>query len=67
MTLDEQIALVNERVGLMGERIDYTSNRRWTNYLTTDPLRLVANIFGGGDVQRDVRCVWREIAQNLTR
>ena len=53
VTLDEQIALVNERVGLMGDRIDYTSNRRWTNYLTTDPLRLVANIFGGGDVQRD--------------
>ncbi len=53
VTLDEQIALVNERVGLMGDRIDYTSNKRWTNYLTTDPLRLVANIFGGGDVQRD--------------
>ncbi len=37
----------------MGDRIDYTSSKRWTNYLTTDPLRLVANIFGGGDVQRD--------------
>ncbi len=53
VTLDEQIALVNERVELMGDRIDYTSSKRWTNYLTTDPLRLVANIFGGGDVQRD--------------
>ncbi len=53
VTLDEQIALVNERVELMGDRINYTSNRRWTNYLTTEPLRLVANIFGGGDVQRD--------------
>ncbi len=53
VTLDEQIALIDERVGLMGDRIDYTSNKRWTNYLTTDPLRLVANIFGGGDVQRD--------------
>ncbi len=49
VTLDEQIALVNERVELMGARIDYTSSKRWTNYLTTDPLRLVANIFGGGD------------------
>ncbi len=53
VTLESQIALIDERVGLMGDRIDYTSNRRWTNYLTTDPLRLVANIFGGGDVQRD--------------
>ena len=53
VTLDEQIALIDERVGLMGDRIDYTSNKRWTNYLTTDPLRLAANIFGGGDVQRD--------------
>ncbi len=53
VTLDEQIALIDERVELMGARINYTSNRRWTNYLTTEPLRLVANIFGGGDVQRD--------------
>ena len=37
----------------MGDRIDYTSNKRWTNYLTLDPVRLIANIFGGGDVQRD--------------
>ncbi len=53
VTLKSQIALVNERVELMGDRINYTSNRRWTNYLTTEPLRLVANIFGGGDIQRD--------------
>ncbi len=49
VTLDEQIALIDERVELMGDRIDYTSSKRWTNYLTTEPLRLVANIFGGGD------------------
>ncbi len=53
VTLDEQIALVNERVVLMGDRIDYTSSKRWTNYLTLDPVRLIANIAGGGDIQRD--------------
>lgn len=37
----------------MAERIDYAESRRWTNYLTLDPLELVQNILGGGDVQRD--------------
>ncbi len=52
-TLDERIALVNERLELMGERIDYSQNRQWTNYITLDPIKLVQNLFGGGDVQRD--------------
>ena len=37
----------------MEQRIDYAESRRWTNYITLDPLRLVQNILGGGDVQRD--------------
>ena len=37
----------------MAERIGYAESRRWTNYLTLDPLGLVQNILGGGDVQRD--------------
>lgn len=37
----------------MAERIDYAESRRWTNYLTLDPLQLVQNVLGGGDVQRD--------------
>ncbi len=52
-TLDERIALVNERLKLMGERIEYSQNRQWTSYITIDPIKLVQNIFGGGDVQRD--------------
>jgi outer membrane protein TolC len=36
----------------MGERIEYSENRQWTNYITTDPIKLIQNIFGGGDVQR---------------
>ena len=53
VTLDEQIALIDKRLVLAGERIEHTSKKRWTNYLSTDPLRIAANVFGGGDVQQD--------------
>jgi predicted ATPase len=53
VTLDEQIALIDKRLVVAGERIDHTSKKRWTNYLSTDPLRIAANLLGGGDVQRD--------------
>jgi predicted ATPase len=52
VTLDEQIALIDKRLAVAGERIEHTSKKRWTNYLSTDPLRIAANVFGGGDVQR---------------
>ncbi len=52
-TLDEQIALIDKRLTVAGERIEHTSKKRWTNYLSTDPLRIAANLLGGGDVQRD--------------
>lgn len=35
------------------DRIHYSRRRRWTNYITTDPVRLVQNLLGGGDMQRD--------------
>jgi outer membrane protein TolC len=38
---------------MAAERIDYTEARQWTDYLTLDPLRLVQNLLGGGDVQRN--------------
>ncbi|WP_233220162.1 hypothetical protein [Pleurocapsa sp. CCALA 161] len=53
VTLDEQIALIDKRLVVAGERIEHTSKKRWTNYLSTDPLRIAANVFGGGDVQKD--------------
>jgi predicted ATPase len=53
VTLDEQIALIDKRLVVAGERIEHTSKKRWTNYLSTDPLRIAANVLGGGDVQRD--------------
>jgi predicted ATPase len=53
VTLDEQITLIDKRLAVAGERIEHTSKKRWTNYLSTDPLRIAANVFGGGDVQKD--------------
>jgi hypothetical protein len=52
-TLDEQIALINRRLELAGQRIDHANARHWTSYLTTDPIALLQNLFGGGQVQRD--------------
>ncbi len=51
--LNQQIALIDRRLEVAGKRIEHTSKKRWTNFLSTDPLRIAANVFGGGDVQRD--------------
>ena len=48
-----EIEAINQQLELTDDRQDYARNRRWTNYLTTDPIRLIQNILGGGDVQRD--------------
>ena len=53
VTLNEQIALIDERLVVAEKRIDHTSKKRWTNYISSDPLRIAANLLGGGDVQRD--------------
>ena len=53
VTLDEQIALIDKRLIVAGKRIEHTSKKRWTNYISLDPLRIAANVLGGGDVQRD--------------
>jgi hypothetical protein len=52
-TLDERIALIDRRLELTGQRIDHANARHWTSYLTTDPIAILQNIFGGGQVQRD--------------
>ena len=52
VTLDEQIALIDKRLVVAGERIEHTSKKRWTNYISGDPLRIAANVLGGGDVQK---------------
>ncbi len=51
--LNQQIALIDKRLEVAEKRIEHTAKKRWTNYLSTDPLRIAANVLGGGDVQRD--------------
>ena len=48
-----EIEAIEQRLELASDRIGYAGARQWTEYLTLDPLRLVQNIFGGGDVQRN--------------
>ena len=48
-----ELALLEQRLAVAADRIDYAEARQWTDYLTTDPMRLVQNLFGGGDVQRN--------------
>jgi hypothetical protein len=60
--LDEKIALIDERLKVMDKRIDHAHNRSWTNYVTIDPVKLLQNIFGGGDVQKDKIVIARDEA-----
>ena len=53
LTIEERIQIISERLELMEEKIDYSQKKTWTNYITLDPIRLIQNIFGGGDLQRD--------------
>ncbi|WP_250565807.1 TolC family protein [Adonisia turfae] len=48
-----EIEAINQQLELTTERQDYAEARQWTNYLTMDPVRLIQNVLGGGDVQRD--------------
>jgi hypothetical protein len=51
--LGEKITIVEQQLELLGKRIEYSGKRSWTSYITIDPVKLLQNIFGGGDVQRD--------------
>lgn len=51
-TLDERIDLIDRRLQLAGQRIDQANARQWTGYLTTDPIAILQNLFGGGQVQQ---------------
>ena len=48
-----RIALIEKRLAVTGEKIDYTSKKKWTNYISTNPVNIIQNLFGGGGVQRD--------------
>ena len=48
-----EIEAINQQLEFTDQRQDYARARQWTNYITLDPIRLVQNVLGGGDVQRD--------------
>ena len=52
-TLEERITLIEQRLELAEDRIEYTRKKKWTNYISANPVDIIQNIFGGGDVQRD--------------
>ncbi len=52
-TLAERITLIDERLELAEDRIEYTRKKKWTNYISANPIDIIQNIFGGGAVQRD--------------
>ncbi len=52
-TLTARIALIDERLELAEDRIEYTRKKKWTNYISANPINILQNIFGGGSVQRD--------------
>lgn len=49
----DRIALIEQRLAVTEDRIDYTSKKKWTNYISPNPVDIIQNLFGGGGVQRD--------------
>jgi hypothetical protein len=64
-TLDDRIALIDRRLGVSKDSIDYAESKLWANYLPSstsfggsvldiiNPLAWVKNLAGGGEMQRD--------------
>jgi hypothetical protein len=64
-TLDDRIALIDRRLGVSKDSIDYAESKLWTNYLPSstsfggrvldiiNPLAWIKNLAGGGEMQRD--------------
>jgi hypothetical protein len=64
-TLDDRIALIDKRLGVSSDSIDYANSKLWTNYLPSstafgssvldiiNPFAWIKNLAGGGEMQRD--------------
>lgn len=64
-TLGERIALIDRRLGVSKDSIDYANSKLWTNYLPSstsfggsvldiiNPFAWIKNLAGGGEMQRD--------------
>ena len=49
----DRITLIEQRLAVTEDRIEYTSKKKWTNYISANPVDIIQNLFGGGGVQRD--------------
>ena len=49
----DRITAIERRLAVTEDRIEYTSKKKWTNYISTNPVNIIQNLFGGGGVQRD--------------
>ncbi len=52
-TLQTKIKLIGDRIKLTDEKIDHAKDKKFLNYISTNPVEILKNIFGGGNVQRD--------------
>ena len=52
-TLEKRITIIEQRLAVAEDRIEYTRKKKWTNYISANPIDIIQNIFGGGSVQRD--------------
>ena len=62
-TLKARIGLMDTRLGIAADSINYAESKLWTNYIpgsySSNPFNLInpfswlKNIFGGGDIQRE--------------
>lgn len=63
-TIDDRIGLLNRRLGLAEEGINYGESKLWTNYIPDsgnsfnpvamiNPFSWIKNLLGGGDLQRN--------------
>ncbi len=51
--LEDKITNTGEQINYLEEKIRYYKSRNWTNFITLEPVKLIQNLFGGGDVQRN--------------
>ena len=49
----DRITAIEQRLAVTEDRIEYTSKKKWTNYISANPVDIIQNLFGGGGMQRD--------------
>ena len=52
-SLEDKITNTGEQINYLEDKVKYYKSRNWTNFITLEPVKLIQNIFGGGDVQRN--------------